>query len=102
MIVTTVTVTVVPEFVEAFIAATILNHEGSRKEAGNLRFDVLRRSGEPNVFTLYEAWADEAATAAHKETSHYKTWRQTVEPWMSQARVGVPHTVVRPLDSESW
>ena len=102
MLVTCVTVTVVPEHVDAFIEATLANHAGSVTEPGNLRFDVLRRRDEPHVFTLYEAWVDEAAAKAHKETAHYKLWRDTVSDWMAEPRVGLHHDVVAPLVGEAW
>ncbi len=102
MIVTLVTVSVIPDFVDDFVAVTIANHEGSIREEGNLRFDVLRRSDDPTVFTLYEAYASEEAAAAHKETAHYQKWREAVAPWMAAPREGVRHEVVRPLEESLW
>lgn len=72
-----------------FITATRLNHEASVQEPGNLRFDVLQLAGDPVRFVLYEAWRDAAAMAAHKETPHYLTWRETVADWMAEPRHGV-------------
>jgi autoinducer 2-degrading protein len=37
----------------------------SRKEDGNLRFDVLREIARPNRFAIIEAWKDKAALDAH-------------------------------------
>ncbi len=73
-----------------FIEATRRNHDGSVQEPGNLRFDVLQSAGDPTRFVLYEAWRDEAAMAAHKETAHYLAWRETVADWMAEPRQGVP------------
>ncbi len=42
MIATLVHVYVKPEFTEAFIEATRVNHEHSIQEPGNLRFDILQ------------------------------------------------------------
>ncbi len=78
MFVTLVHVHVKPEHIDAFIDATRANHEASVREAGNLRFDVLRSVDDPNRFILYEWYADEAAARAHKETPHYATWRDAV------------------------
>jgi len=41
MHVTIVHIRVKPEHVDAFVAATKLNHEASVKEPGNRRFDIL-------------------------------------------------------------
>ena len=102
MIVTAVTVYVKPEHVVDFIEATKRNHEGSVKEAGNMRFDVLQCKDEPARFLLYEAYESDAASKAHKDTPHYKLWRETVEPWMAATRQGVAHSVICPTDRSKW
>ena len=102
MIVTTVAVVVKAEHVEDFIAATVANHRASVEEPGNLRFDVLQSAKDPTHFTLYEAYATEEASAVHKETAHYLTWRKTVADWMAEPRVGIPHRVVAPADRGRW
>ena len=86
MIANLVFVDVKPENVEDFKKATVLNHEGSRKEPGNVRFDVLQSADDPTKFTLYEVFADEDAVAAHKATEHYHVWRETVAPYMASPR----------------
>jgi autoinducer 2-degrading protein len=96
MIVTIVHVYVKAEFVNDFIRATKMNHEGSVKEDGNLRFDILQDATIPTKFLLYEAYATEKAVAAHKETSHYLIWRDTVAPWMEKPREGQRHVLLFP------
>ncbi|MCI4625135.1 MAG: antibiotic biosynthesis monooxygenase [Candidatus Magnetoovum sp. WYHC-5] len=102
MIVTVVTVYVKPENVADFIAATIKNHEGSIKEPGNMRFDVLQCTDDQMRFTLYEAYESKEAVAAHKQTEHYLAWRKMVEPWMAKPREGVVHSVIRPEGRGLW
>ena len=87
--VTLVNVVVKPDHLDEFAAATRANHEGSIREAGNLRFDVLQSADDPTRFLLYESYVDEAAARAHKETPHYLEWRTTVEGWLAEPRVGV-------------
>ena len=96
MFVTIVHVKVKPEFVENFIRASEKNHLQSVKEKGNLRFDVLQKVEDPTEFALYEAYADQASSAAHKETAHYLEWRETVAPWMEEARKGVTYKGLLP------
>ncbi|NCC49744.1 MAG: antibiotic biosynthesis monooxygenase [Spartobacteria bacterium] len=88
MYVTLVHVWVKKEHVDEFIEACRLNHEQSTQEPGNRRFDILRSAEEPEYVVLYEAYADEAAAAAHKETRHYQAWRDTVAGWMAKPRRG--------------
>ncbi|QWR76107.1 antibiotic biosynthesis monooxygenase [Candidatus Magnetomonas plexicatena] len=102
MIVTAVTVYVKVEHIKDFIEATRKNHEASVKEPGNMRFDVLQCKDEPGRFLLYEAYESEAASKAHKDTSHYLLWRETVEPWMTRPRQGVAHSVVYPTERSMW
>jgi autoinducer 2-degrading protein len=91
-----------PQHVDDFIEATKKNHEGSVKEPCNLRFDVLQCKDEPTRFLLYEAYETEAASKAHKDTPHYKLWREAVELWMAAPRQGVAHSVICPTERSKW
>ena len=71
---------------EAFIAASMENAKASGREAGVLRFDLLRDSAEPSRFVLVEAYRDEEAPRLHKESGHYARWRDAVEPLLAEAR----------------
>ncbi len=96
MHVTLVHIRVRPERVAEFIDATRANHEASVRETGNLRFDVLRSVEDPNAFILYEAYIDEAAARAHKETAHYAEWREAVADWMAEPRQGIRYDGLYP------
>ena len=96
MVVTTVMVDVKPEHVDAFISETIANHEQAIQEEGNLRFDVLQSDDDKTKFLLYEAYATEDNAAAHKDTAHYKSWRDTVAEWMAEPRTGIKYTSIKP------
>ncbi len=110
MYVVAVTVFVKPEFSQQFISATLDNARNTRKEGGNLRFDVLqaeeeKSTGEPPVprparFMLYEAYKTKEDFAAHQQTPHYLRWKQAVADWMAQPRQGIRHTSVFFGDNE--
>ena len=102
MIVTLVHVWVREPFLDAFLEATAEDHRNSVLEPGNLRFDILQDEKDPLKFVFYEAFASDEAIAAHKETDHYKKWRDTVADWMAQPRQGIRHSVVQPLSKEAW
>jgi (4S)-4-hydroxy-5-phosphonooxypentane-2,3-dione isomerase len=102
MTVTLVHVWVKPEYIDLFIDACIANHNSSVTEPGNLRFDILQDSAEPGKFTLYEAYESEESSKAHKDTAHYKKWRDTVADWMAQPREGVKHNIICPLNPAEW
>ncbi len=98
MLIVHVHVKVKPDFVEAFRKATVANAQASRKESGIARFDVLQQSDDPTRFVLVEAYRTAEAPAAHKETRHYKTWRDTVAEMMAEPRQSVKFTNMDPPD----
>ena len=96
MIVTCVYVHVNPDAIQSFIKATIENHLESVKEPGNLRFDFIQQTDDPNRFMLYEAYESEEAAAAHKNTPHYIKWRDAVKDYMAEPRQGVRYNIIEP------
>ena len=102
MIVTFVHVWVKPMHVEDFIKASTENHRNSSQEPGNLRFDLLQDAHNPTKFMIYEAYECDEAAADHKETDHYKKWRDTVADWMAQPRKGDKHFIIAPSDKSLW
>ena len=101
LLVVHVYVQVKPEHVEAFKAATIANADASRREPGIARFDVMQQTDDPTRFVLVEAYRDASAPAAHKETKHYATWRDTVASMMATPRTSVKFNSVFP-DETAW
>lgn len=100
MLIVHVHVHVKSEHLEAFKTATLANARASIQEPGIARFDVVQRTDEPNRFVLVEVYRDAAAAAAHKETAHYATWRDTVAPMMAEPRTSVKFANVFPADAE--
>jgi quinol monooxygenase YgiN len=47
----------------------------SRKDHGNLRFDVLQQDGRANHLPLIEAWRDAQAQSAHAMAEHTRAFR---------------------------
>jgi len=96
MHVTLVHVHVKSEHVDRFVAATLRNHQGSVREPGNLRFDVLQSEDDPTRFVLVEIYRDAAAAAAHKTEPHYLAWRDEVAEWMASPREGHRYRMLAP------
>lgn len=89
------------ECLPAFLEAVRQNHEASRGEAANLRFDVVRSHEDPTRFVLYEVYTDAEALAAHRRTPHFARWRETVEPMFASPRSASTYEVLHP-GPESW
>eukprot|EP00555_Chaetoceros_dichaeta_P002944 CAMPEP_0198248260 /NCGR_PEP_ID=MMETSP1447-20131203/17_1 /TAXON_ID=420782 /ORGANISM="Chaetoceros dichaeta, Strain CCMP1751" /LENGTH=113 /DNA_ID=CAMNT_0043932591 /DNA_START=46 /DNA_END=387 /DNA_ORIENTATION=+ len=67
---------IVPEKMDDFLECINKNAEGSRAEAGNLMFDVIKSRDNPNKFFFYELWKDFAAFSAHKKEPHFLLWNE--------------------------
>lgn len=92
-------VRVKPEFVEAFKQATLANASNSVKEPGIARFDVIQQTDDPTRFILVEVYKTPEASAAHKETVHYKLWRDDVMKMMAEPRQSIKYLNLFPDDS---
>ena len=54
--------------------------DDSRKDDGNLRYDVVQQSNRPNHFTVIEAWKDRKAFEAHSMAAHVRDFRDKLTP----------------------
>jgi quinol monooxygenase YgiN len=99
MLVVHVHVHVKPESIDAFKQATIANASESLKEPGVSRFDVIQQSDDASRFVLVEVYRDAEAPARHKETAHYRTWRDTVADMMAEPRQSTKYENVFPEDA---
>jgi autoinducer 2-degrading protein len=99
LLIVQVHVHVKPEDVEPFRAASLANAQASVQEPGIARFDVLQAQDDPTRFVLSEVYRTADAPAAHKETAHYRRWRDTVAPMMAEPRTAARFSNVFPDDS---
>ena len=99
MLILLVHVHVKPESIAAFRSASMDNASHSVREPGIARFDVIQQKDDPTRFVLVEVYRDEPATVAHKETEHYKRWRDTVADMMAEPRQGTKYENVFPADA---
>ncbi|HWN93966.1 MAG TPA: putative quinol monooxygenase [Methylomirabilota bacterium] len=101
MLIVHVQVRVKAENVEAFRLASVENAQQSIQEPGIARFDVVQQRDEPTQFVLVEVYRDDDAPAAHKETAHYKKWRDAVADMMAEPRSSVKYSNIFP-GSTGW
>ena len=86
MNVTLVEINIKPDKVDEFREVFRANHEGAIQEPGTLRFDVLQDPRVKTRFFIYEAYKDEEAVQAHKQTPHYLACVEQLEELMSEPR----------------
>jgi len=102
MLVVHVHVRIRPGQAEAFLTATLVNARASLDEPGVLRFDVLQDQADPEHVVLVEVYRDDDASAAHKLTPHYATWRDTVAEMMAEPRQSAKFSAVFPAAADGW
>ena len=100
MLIVHVFVHVTPDAVDAFIAASLENARNSIREPGVVRFDVIQQADDPTRFVLVEIYRTADDPGRHKETAHYATWRDAVEPMMAEPRRSVKFRAVFPAPNE--
>ena len=101
MIITHVHIHVKTEYIAAFREATIENARNSRQESGVVRFDFLQQQDDPSRFLLIEEYRSIKDPALHKETAHYKKWRDTVVGMMAEPRTSEKYNLVYPTENEA-
>ena len=89
------------EKIEAFKKATIENAQNSIKEPGIARFDFVQQQDDPTRFVLVEVYRTVEDPLKHKETIHYKKWRDTVADMMAEPRSALKFFNVYP-DEKGW
>jgi autoinducer 2-degrading protein len=104
MYVVCVTVKVKPGRGDEFAEVAWRDHEGTRKEPGNLRFDVLRAAtpvdpGQPEQFFLYEVYRTQEDFVAHQQTPHFLAFREESADLMAEPRQSVRYQSLFP---EPW
>jgi autoinducer 2-degrading protein len=82
-------ISVKPEKVDDFIKCTVENVKNSKKEPGVINFEFMQNTGESSKFILMEEYKDKQASIQHKETRHYRLWRDEVVEMMAVPRQGI-------------
>src|SRR5215510_11561473 len=54
--------------------------EASRKDAGNMLFQILQRTAPAHQFVILATWKDQQALDAHSAAAHSKQFRSQTEP----------------------
>ncbi|MDR1938270.1 MAG: antibiotic biosynthesis monooxygenase [Tannerellaceae bacterium] len=72
-------VTVYPEFKDELLPVIEAVVEGTRKEAGNISYDVFQDTSNPLRFTFIEHWKSQSAIDAHNASAHFIEFAKAVE-----------------------
>jgi quinol monooxygenase YgiN len=69
--------------------------DASRKELGNLRFEVQQQGNRPNHFTVVESWAEPKAYDTHVSAAHTRQFREKLGPMVGAL---YDERLYRPID----
>ena len=101
MLVVHVHIRVKPEHLDGFLAETRRNASASLQEPGVRRFDVLQDEADETHVVLGEAYVDQAAADAHKQTAHYARWQDAVAEMLTEPRTRTRYASVFPAE-DGW
>src|SRR5215510_14942501 len=54
----------------------------SRKDAGSVRFEIMRDVSRMNHFSIVEVWQSRQAYEDHLKAPHAKKFREVLQPWL--------------------
>lgn len=97
MILIVVKFEVMPEYVDSWLDLTRSFTEATRAEPGNIFYEWNRSVEEPGVFTLIEAFQDDAAEA-HVSSDHFAKAMVDMKP----ALRSTPRIISRTVDGSGW
>ena len=73
------TVTVKPEFKEDVLKAIKTVVDATRKEPGNIFYDVFEDINNPLKFVFIETWKSQAAIDSHNKSAHFNDFVKAVD-----------------------
>jgi len=56
----------------------------SKAEVGCLNYNIYQYKENPGKFMAVETWADDASLDGHKNSSHYKIYKSSYEPFVRE------------------
>ncbi|MEL4377561.1 antibiotic biosynthesis monooxygenase [Brucella cytisi] len=86
MLIQMVSINVKEGYAAEFLEAFRINYEGTRREPGNLRFDVLRSPDDDHSFIIYEVFKSPEALDEHRKTTHYQECVSRIDPILTGPR----------------
>ena len=96
MFVQFVHIRVKPDRISEFLDVFRINYEGTSREPGNFRFDVLADPKDATHYVIYEVFESEAAVDDHRKTAHYKETTARLDALMQGPRTKDFYRLIMP------
>ncbi|OCG69927.1 hypothetical protein A9G43_10015 [Gilliamella sp. Occ3-1] len=88
------TITVKPEFYDAFQPIFKRLVAGSRAEAGCLRYEFNQSIDNSNIFIVIETWASQQAIDFHNTTSHFVEFANFAKEHTDRLEINIAKQVI--------
>jgi quinol monooxygenase YgiN len=72
-------VTVIPEYKEELLQAFQKVVDATRKEPGNISYQLFEDTSNPLRFTFIETWESQSAIDSHNNSAHFQEFAATVD-----------------------
>ncbi|MDR1089161.1 MAG: antibiotic biosynthesis monooxygenase [Coriobacteriales bacterium] len=67
----------------------------TRREPGNISYQLFQSTGDPTILTVFEQWKDQEAIDAHNASAHFNKALTALEPYHAAPPVIEVYTLVR-------
>lgn len=85
-IVNLITMEIDADIRERFMETLLANAAATRKEPGNVTFEVSVKPDDENAFLFYEVFESQEALEFHRETPHFQKYWNMMQELGSKAR----------------
>jgi autoinducer 2-degrading protein len=82
----TVTAHVLENKIEIFLQKTLECALATRRENGNVRYDILQNEDDISCFVIHEVYRTKEDFLHHRETPHSIKWKTEIESIMTKPR----------------
>ena len=91
MIYLVATLKIKPGSLPAILEAVMPCIEGTRKEPGNISYDLLHSQTDENTLVFVERWQDQAAIDNHFIEPHFTAWREAGAQFFESRTIEIIH-----------
>jgi quinol monooxygenase YgiN len=67
----------------------------TRKEAGNISYQLFQSVSDPNILTVFEQWRDQVAIDEHNASAHFNKALPALGPFQAAPPVIEVYTLVK-------
>ncbi|KIL51074.1 putative quinol monooxygenase [Jeotgalibacillus campisalis] len=83
MIITHAQFQIMPEKESEFLQEIASLIEASRKETGNIQYELVKNLEQDFTYTMIELWENEEAVQSHNESGHFQAFVQNAPAYLA-------------------